>query len=188
MAFEKAPFNDLASVAWASEAIESLYKKSIISGKGDEKFFPDDNIKREEFAKIAVLAFGVDVNAQITGEFSDANENDWFAPFVYAAKNAGLIKGVSEASFGSGSNITREDIAVILYRGAKKGLPARVNREFKDYDSVSDYAREAVTALSRAGIINGDSNGCFNPKKSATRAECAKMVYEYLKITQREAE
>ncbi len=186
--YEKAPFNDLANVPWAAEAIEALFDKGIISGKGDGKFAPGDNIKREEFAKIAVLALNVAQNEYSSGEFEDATENEWFAPYVYAAKDAGLIKGISESSFGSGRDITREDIAVILYRASHGQLPQKVQRVFADEAHVADYAKDAVKALSDAGIINGDENSCFNPKKSATRAECAKMIFEYLKLTESEGE
>lgn len=186
--YEKAPFDDLADVSWAIEAIESLFDKKIISGKGDEKFAPNDNIKREEFAKIAVLAFNIAQKEYDSTEFDDATENEWFAPYVYAAKDAGLIRGISEKSFGSGRDITREDIAVILYRASRTPLPKKAQRSFADEADVADYAKDAVKALSEAGIINGDENSCFNPKKFATRAECAKMMFEYLKLTKMEAE
>ena len=54
-------------------------------------------------------------------------------------------------------------------------------RNFNDYSSISNYARDAVDVLSKAGIINGDNSGCFNPANYATRAEAAKMIYGVIK-------
>jgi len=82
--------------------------------------------------------------------------------------------------FGAGEVILREQIAAILYRvlGAAVGGDA----EFEDSDSISEYAKKAVGAISASGIISGDTNGNFRPQSPATRAETAKMICEAVKI------
>ena len=87
----------------------------------------------------------------------------------------GIINGIGATSFGSSSNISRQDICVILYNYLTKNLGMRLSgsKSFSDSGSISDYAKTAVGALANMGIITGDEKGCFNPNSSATRAEVA---------------
>lgn len=175
-------FTDIDNVIWAKEAIVYLTEKSVINGKAENLFYPNDNITREEFVKIAVLAFMPDAEA---GEisFTDVDKNEWYAEYIAKAYNAGIISGYSDDVFGVGNTITREDIAVILYRIAKqRGIISddTLNSGFEDEAEISDYAKTAVATLSDNGIINGRDNGIFAPKAPATRAETAKMVYRLL--------
>lgn len=185
--YEKEEFSDLGGYDWAREAINALYGKGIVSGKEKLIFAPADSVKREEFAKIAVIALGIGIDSAAQPIFNDVKSGDWFAPYTAAAKTHGLINGISETEFGSGLPITREDMAVILSRMTDKRTGGST-AAFADADDISDYAREAVGFLAAAGIVKGDEQGHFNPKKSASRAECAKMVYEFMKYAEGAAE
>ena len=81
--------------------------------------------------------------------------------------------------FGSGENVTRQDMAVIIYNAMiKSGITLETQElEFSDKHLISDYAKNAVSALTKAGVINGLSDNTFNPAGEATRAEAAKMIY-----------
>lgn len=173
------PFDDLADVAWAKEAISSLYEKNIVNGKSENKFAPNDYITREEFVKMTVSLLGLETGAVETS-FSDVDTNGWYAPCIAAARKAGFITGYSDSVFGVGDYITREDVAVILSRIAKLSFNAAV-ASFVDEAEISDYAKEAVGLLSANGIING-SNGAFMPKSYSTRAETAVMIYRLSKF------
>ena len=118
------------------------------------------------------MGYQVDQNA--TTEFSDAN-GDWYTPYIAAAVEHGIITGRDDGTFGVGQNITREDIAVIIFR--TQGSPAAEMHEFPDSDQISDYAEGAVSYMYSTGIARGDDNGYFNPKNSATRAEASKMLF-----------
>lgn len=87
--------------------------------------------------------------------------------------------------FGSSDNITRQDMAVIIYRAAQAtGVELDETNEGKTFDddmSVAAYAKEAVDMLVRAGVINGISETEFAPLANATRAQAAKMTYELVK-------
>ena len=174
-------FTDLGNYAWAKDAIETLAKEGIVSGKATGIFDPASNITREEFTKIIVNAFvGVDDNLECS--FTDVAMGSWYYPYVATAQKLGIINGTSSSTFGTGENITRQDMAAILYRTAQmcgiyleKGLLT-----FDDSQSVSDYAKDAIGALSLSGIINGKGNNMFEPVAFATRAESAKMVYGLL--------
>lgn len=174
-------FSDISDYAWAKEAIEYLSSASIISGRANGIFAPSDNIKREEFAKIAVLAFA-DISNASPSKFADVSADAWYAPYVLSAGHYSLVNGMGDGSFGVGNNITREDIAVILYRAAAANGTSLASAQltFTDSELISDYAKDAVAALAASGVINGSPDGSFNPKAYATRAEAAKMVYAIL--------
>lgn len=178
-------FTDLGNVAWAREAINALADKGIISGRSEHIFDPDANITRAEFATIIVKAFGFEDENANADEFADVSENDWYYSFVAAAYNNGIINGYDNGTFGSSDNITRQDMAVIIYRAAKAaGIEIdEVNeaKNFDDNDFIAAYAREAIDTLVKAGVINGISETEFAPAANATRAQAAKMIYEFVK-------
>ena len=177
-------FDDLGSVSWAVESINALAQKNAISGVSERRFMPERTITREEFVKILISALEIEVTDYNNINFNDCTEDEWYYAYLSTALNHGLIKGVSESEFGIGKNITRQDIAVILNRAGETfdiQFADGEERNFNDYSSISNYARDAVDVLSKAGIINGDNNGCFNPANYATRAEAAKMIYGVIK-------
>ena len=123
---------------------------------------------------------------EITGSgtrFDDVDPSMWYAPYVNAGVNAGLIYGTGEKSFGTGLEITRCDMAVIMYRTlALKGIPAEADTEkFADDEKIPEYAKEAVYAIKGAGIIEGYDN-MFNPSGSLTRAEAASVLVKFIKL------
>lgn len=174
-------FDDLSSVEWARVAIEALYNNGIINGVGDNKFAPMNNIKREEFVKIVVIAFGV-YDKTLKSDFADTNPDEWYSAYIASAKKAGIVNGISDTEFGLGKNITRQDMAVMLYKGAmSKGYTFNMSKlNFKDSNNVSDYAEDAVSALVSKGVINGYEDNSFRPKEFATRAQAAKMIYSLI--------
>lgn len=175
-------FDDLDTVSWAYEAVSALSDAGIISGKSETKFAPRDNIKREEFVKLVIGMLGENEGGE--NVFSDIGENDWFCGCVARANALGIVSGIGEGVFGTGRNITRQDIAVILYKALEyKGISLEAGElEFSDSGEISDYAEKAVSALAKAGIINGVGDGTFNPTGFATRAEAAQMVFGVYKL------
>ena len=173
-------FTDIAHVSWASEAIYGLCDSGVINGVGDRRFAPDDSVTREQLAKMIVGASKTEIKSGST-PFADVDNSEWYADFVKTAYDNDITKGISDTEFGVGESVTREDLAVMAYRAAQKvGKLSDVTGDdngFKDGESISDYAKEAVAALKSSGIINGDENGNFNPSNSCTRAEAAKIIY-----------
>lgn len=167
-------FTDIGSVDWAKDSIMALYNLGIVNGRGNGIFEPNASVKREEFAKMMVGVMGYSVNDSDVTEFTDAN-GAWYTPYIAAAVNNGLITGRGDGTFGVGDDITRQDIAVIIHRAM--GTVSTEIIEFPDSDQISGYAVNAVSYLAANNIANGDDNGNFNPKNSATRAESSKMLY-----------
>lgn len=171
-------FSDLENCIWATDAINVLLEEGVISMPEDEKFRPFDKITREEFVKMIVCVLGVE-NDDCEVNFNDVVRGAWYERYVAAAIYNNLIYGYSDDVFGIGCEITRQDIAAILYRVIlKTGLeiPGETGDIFADFDDISEYAAEAVTALYAAGIVNGDG-GKFFPTQNASRAEAVQMIY-----------
>lgn len=173
------PFNDLDGSEWAKDAIIKLYEKGIVSGKGNGGFAPKDSITREEFVKLFIVAVN-EYNPDAKNEFSDL-DGHWSAAYVASAVSGGFISGVSEDKFGAGENISREDMAAIIYRYLKdKNLPMTQTVGFADEETAADYAKDAIAFLHEAGIVSGDENGNFRPFASSTRAEAVVMIDKML--------
>lgn len=173
-------FQDLSDVAWAEEAINALADKGILNGVGDGRFEPNRTITREEFAKVLALAWGYEVADGDTA-FTDVESGAWYAPYVAALTKTEIINGIGNGLFGVGEQLSRQDLAVLLYRVKGNTLTAtRQWQEFTDYDTVGEYAKEAVKALYCAGCIDGMEDGTFRPEVACTRAEAAKMIYRIL--------
>lgn len=179
---EKLPvqiYNDIDTAQWASEYIVALTEKNIVGGKGNGNFCPNDNITREEFTKMIVLAFAANADKADIG-FTDVSEDDWYYDYVSRAYSSGIITGYDNGFFGVGDYITREDMAVIAFRASKKDA-SDSEIHFDDKDGISSYALEAVTILNELGIIAGYDNS-FMPKENATRAQAAKIIYLLMQI------
>ena len=178
-------FSDLGNAEWAIESITALQKAGIISGVGNNLFMPDNQVTREEFVKMLVLALKLPLYDGDT-EFSDVNRSEWYFPYIGAAYNAGLLNGYPDGSFGIGDKISRQDIAVLIHRAVLRynlNIQA-VNTavSFKDDDLIADYAKMAVSSLQQAGIINGVGELMFAPLDNATRAMAAKLIYSIYSI------
>ena len=179
-------YNDLAGYDWAKEHIAALSADGIINGKGDGEFDPAGKVLREEAVKMIVEAF--DITASGDAAFDDVSSADWFRGFVLTAKNAGIVNGVSDSSFGAGLSITRQDAAVMLFTAlSKKGLASAIagsDSSFADDADIAVYARDAVAYMNSVGAITGYADGTFKPMSTITRAEFAVVlgrIYNTLK-------
>lgn len=176
-------FTDLSNHEWAVPAIKTLKEKNIINGKNANEFAPDDVVLREEFAKMAMLTVLPNHIESIDGEtgFADVSSGEWYAPYIVAANKNGVITGF-DGSFGTGNTIRREDMAVMCYRAIKAAginlAEERADHQFTD--AISDYAKEAISAMYKAGLINGYSETEFNASGTATRAEAAVILYNII--------
>lgn len=178
-------FDDLDSVEWAREPICKLAEMGVLRGKEYRLFYPNDNIMREEFVKMLTVAYKLNIENK-TDKFTDVNADDWFMPYVAAALENGIVNGVSDDMFGTGQNITRQDLAVMAYNAAlKNGVEFNTEgvQKFSDDDKISDYAKTAVYALKSQDIVNGIDGKNFAPQDTATRAEAAKILYALISLS-----
>ncbi|MBP3360631.1 MAG: S-layer homology domain-containing protein [Clostridia bacterium] len=173
----KISFKDVPEDFWGYEYIISLAEKKIISTETDN-FRPNENITREEFIKLIVLSAGIPMENAPEIKFSDVDSNAWYYPYIAGACAAGIVNGLEDGSFGTGRDITRQDMSVLAERILKlKNKTSDVLNElsYADNHEISDYAKNAVLTLSEMGIMSGYENK-FRPMDNATRAEAAKII------------
>lgn len=174
-------FTDLDSVSWALTAINNLYVNGVINGKEANKFYPNDSVTRAEFAKMLVLTFDIDKVAVSSATFTDVPLSSWASEYVEAAYNSGIIAGFDDGSFDPNAEITRQDMAVMVYRAmTAAGYTVEDKTEavtFTDDDIIASYSKEAVSSLQRAKVIDGLGDGSFGPLNTSTRAQACQIIY-----------
>lgn len=177
-------FADSAEVLWAEKAIESLGADGKINGYEDGTFKPLRTVTREEFVAMIVRALS-QTDETAVSDLSDVDESAWYAPAVATAQKLGITEGRGGA-FGVGEAITRQDMCTMLARAAKACKislsDAYATIIFADADSISDYAKDSVSALQRAGIVNGTDGNMFAPADVVNRAMAAKVIYMIMQL------
>lgn len=180
-------FSDVAANAWYAPYVYDLVSLGIINGKGEGIFDPQGKITRGEFAKILATASGDDLD-QYEGKtsFNDVVTGKWFSnPIEWAYQN-GIVQGKGDGIYAPTDNISRQDIAVMIVRYADyKGITLPEIKPavtFADDAEIGFWAKDAVAAMQKAGIIDGKGDNIFAPKDNATRAEAAKMISVFLNM------
>ena len=169
-------FYDIDNALWAKEYILDLYERNIVSGSTNGYFYPNDSIRREEFVKMAALAFQFKDGAALP--FDDVPEDAWYRSYLSVAYGENIIFGVDTNLFGVGQSLTRQDLAVIIYRAMRqKNIEFGEEKlNFSDNEEIAPYAREAVGKICGMGIISGMPDGTFRPGEYATRAQTAVIL------------
>ena len=182
IALKTAEFADTTN-HWAKDFISYLAARDIINGMDALNFAPDIGITREQFVKIIAYMAGFDESQYSGTEFSDVSADRWSAPAIKWAYENKIVNGMGDGLFAPDAFITREQISVMIVRfaDAMEYVLPQTNKEitFADAQSIAAYAKESVTKLQRANIINGrEQNGqtVFDPSGNATRAEAAKIL------------
>lgn len=181
-----AEFTDISG-SYAKDAILELAAKGIVNGKGDGKFNPTEAIQRQDFAILLAKALKLETtSAPAEATFSDVPASNYAYNFVEAAVKAGIIKGMGDGKFGTGQNLTRQDMAVLFMRALESmGYVETAGKgwslQFSDRDQIAGYAKDSVAAAVELRLLQGDANGAFNPTGSADRQAVAAVASRFLK-------
>ncbi|WP_419822623.1 polysaccharide lyase family 8 super-sandwich domain-containing protein [Anoxybacterium hadale] len=173
-------FGDIGGYPWSSKEIEVMAAKGVINGTSETTFHPSADIKRADFMVMLVKALGLTAKPQ--GNFSDVSPSAYYAEALATARALGITTGVGNNKFDPNAKISREDMMVLSARAmnmAGRSLGTASDAEMKGYSDssqISGYALKDVAALIEAGVIKGSGNS-INPKKTATRAETAVIIY-----------
>lgn len=171
-------FSDVPASYWAYGAIGSLSGQGFISGYPDGTFRPDGRITRAEFVSILSRALKLASHSPTTPTFTDVTPVDWCYGSVETAIYAGIVKGLG-STFAPGDPITREQMAVMIVKAANIKATAAVI-PFTDSAQVSAWAKDALAAVAKQGIMKGYPGGAFDPQGKATRAETAAVIAKIL--------
>ena len=174
------PFSDVAGDAWYYDAVRYASENGLMGGYGNGMFGPNDNLSRAQFAQILFNKEGRPVVNYLL-RYNDVADGAWYTEAIRWATSRGIVGGYGNGMFGPNDNITREQLAVMLWRYA--GSPAATDKElhFTDADQASGFALDALRWAVEKGIINGYGNGQLAPQGLATRGQVAQMLMNFLK-------
>lgn len=184
---EQSNFTDVSG-HWAENEIKDLVNKGLLNGIGNNMFNPNGEVTRAQFAAILAKLSSDDISIAPKVYFKDISEDAWYVNYIYWAVDQGVMKGVGENEIAPNAYITREQMCVMLCNYAVlKGIQIpqlKENVNFNDKHLISTWAIDYVNTIAGGAIVNGTPEGNFVPKGSATRAESAKIIYNYLKAVQ----
>lgn len=179
---DKITFTDIEN-HWAKESIEFVSLRGLFTGTGQEKFSPDMPMTRGMFVTVLGRLENADVSSYKTSSFTDVKTDAYYKEYVEWASEYKIVEGISQDKFGPDMTITREQIAVILYRYSNyKNYDTTQGgmaiREFTDYESISDYGLQSMGWTVNTGILQGSDNKLM-AKDNATRAEVASILMRF---------
>ena len=176
-------FSDVKENDWFYANVQYVVENKLMNGVAEDKFAPNDTLTRAMLVTVLYRNAGEPaVNKSIP--FADVDMGAWYADAVVWAKQNGIVNGVNETDFAPDANITREQIAAIMFRYAQyKGMEAvtlEENLHFTDADEISEYAVSAMNWAVGTGLMKGKSTTTINPKDNATRAEIAAILQRFI--------
>lgn len=175
-------FDDVKPDAWYHDAVAFAASRELMNGTGHGEFAPNEPLTRGMIAQILYNLEGP-VGAVSTNSFTDVPEEAWYHETVSWAAECGVVTGYGNGVFSPDSPITREQMAVILYRYARQKSVALDHADdlsaFQDGDAVSGYAQEAMRWAVQTGILDGKDGGRLDPGGHATRGEIAAIFMRF---------
>ncbi len=183
---EELPFTDVPKEEWFYGYVMEIYHYGIMTGLTNDTFGPYEDLSRGQFATILYRMSGEEPKVPYQPIFSDVpDDNAFYKDAAIWAWAVDVITGYEDGRFGPSDQITREQMATILYRYADKlgeDVSARVDLgTFPDSGSVSDWAMDAMNWAVAVGLISGEGiDGSLNPQGNANRAVCATIMSRFI--------
>lgn len=174
-------FSDVHEGDWYYNAVLNAYTKGLMSGTSTDKFSPNLNVTRGMIVTVLYRMAG-EPEVALTNKFVDVSADKYYAKAVAWASEKGIVSGYDETHFGAEDNVTREQLAAILYRYANSPEVETQSLNFADKAKVSAWAEKAVAWSVEKGIISGRTDGTLDPSGFATRAEVASMLMRFADI------
>ena len=177
------PFEDVDTEDWFYGNVKYAHQNGLMNGTAENLFSPDDDLTRAMLVTILYRAEG-EPEFEAASDFTDVADDAYYADAVAWAKENGIVMGISDTEFAPDVQITREQIAAILYRYAGyKGIDAvtmEENLHFDDTNEISEYAISAMNWIVGREIIKGYEDNTVRPQNNATRAEAAAMLQRFI--------
>ena len=173
------PFGDIVQDAWYADAVGFVAGRELFLGVDEGRFAPDETLSRSMLATVLYRLEEPDFSST-ENVFVDTQADAWYTQAVMWTAEEGIVLGYADGRFGPEDPITREQLALMLYRYAETtGLSTSGRdtlRSFSDSSRISAWARDAMAWAVDSGILTGQPDGTLNPAGFATRAEAAVML------------
>ena len=176
-------FTDLNSAAWYHDGVHWALENSVMQGVGKTSFAPNETTTR---AMLVTMLYRLEGEPATDYEmtFTDVEEGKWYTEAIRWAAANEIVKGYNDETFGPMNELTREQLAAILYRYAKTKGQGFMGAwsfllDYDDADQVSDWAYEAMCWMTMQGVIRGIRERVLSSKTGATRAQVATMLMRF---------
>ena len=185
MKFAKADklFDDGKESDWFYDDVMFAVENGLFNGTGDNKFSPNASMNR---AMLVTVLYRLEGEPKVIGssEFNDVAGGQWYTDAVIWATKNEIVNGYGNGKFGPTDNITREQMATILFRYAqfKKHDTAASNSltGYSDFNDISVFSLKALKWANAEGLINGRTTTTLAPQGTATRAEVAAILHRFV--------
>ncbi len=183
--FEENTFTDIKKDDWYYESVKYVYENNLMQGTGDG-FEPQSKMTR---AMLVTVLYRMANPSGKTGNhnFADVPAGQWYTGAVSWAAENNIVSGISETEFAPNKDVTREQMALIIYRYAKmQGLEVSDTsnlQNFTDAKDVSEWALDAVKWANSQALISGTSDTTLSPKDTATRSQVAVILMRFCENT-----
>ena len=180
-----AAFADVAQDAWFSTAVQFSASRELFSGVGEGRFAPQDSMSR---AMLVTVLYQLENRPQTAnaGSFSDVAQDAWYHDAALWAQEQGITGGSGDGSFSPNASISRESLALMLYRSAQSlGVAGKQGQNldgFADHGSVSPWAKQAMEWAYANGILSGNDKGQLTPQADSSRAEVSAMLSRFVEL------
>ncbi|MBO6270279.1 MAG: S-layer homology domain-containing protein, partial [Clostridium sp.] len=181
-------FGDLDKSLWYHDGVHWALENGVMKGVGNNLFNPNGTTSRAMIVTMLHRMEG-EPKSDYAMTFKDVEDGKWYTEAIRWAAENGIVEGYTKEKFGPTDDLTREQLATILYRYAKlkgqgfTGMWA-FPLNFDDASDVSGWANEAVCWMTMNGVIQGTGDNKLSPKWNATRAQVATMLMRYTSIEQ----
>ena len=174
-------FTDVSETDWYYEEVKTLVGKGMMNGVSATEFSPDAFVSR---GMLVTILYRMENCPAVKSEtnFSDVPEGQWYTEAVMWAAEKGIVNGYGDGNFGPNDPVTREQIAAVLWRLSGASETDRNLGDYRDGDSVSAWAKDAVAWCVEEGILKGVDEETLSVNRTATRAEMAVILCRYLDV------
>ena len=176
------PFKDTANNAWWHDGIHYCVQQGLMNGVASDQFAPNGTTTRAMIVTILWRMEGSPATSYGMS-FTDVPAGQWYTEAIRWAQSTGVVTGYDAKTFGPNDNVTREQLAAILYRytAHKSGDVSKRSTlaQFTDVNQISSWALENIQWANAVGMVNGRTDTTIVPKGNATRAEAASMIQRF---------
>lgn len=175
-------FVDVKETDWFYDAVSYVYRNKYMTGLDPAHFGPAQNLSRAQFATILYrIENSPEISYQKT--FPDVPKDQFYTEAVLWANKSGIVTGYEDGKFGPADEITREQMAVMMYRYArykKYDTSKSGNLDYPDGEDVSQFAEKGMKWAVSAGLISGNADGTLAPQGQTSRAVCATIIQRFM--------